>query len=474
MARIDQIVEFARAFQTTDADESVRARAKIAVLDTLASMYAGVKAEGVQPLTALAGEWGGNPQATIVTTGEKSSAPLAALINGVAARGWDLDDVHEQLTCHVNASIVPAAIATAESIGDVDAGELLAAVILGAEFTCRLAAVPKLSFSTTGMAMSYQCTVLGSALAAARLLRLDHEKTLDALGIAYARMAGNQQGYVDGAMTVRLMQGVSAEVGVAAAMMAKAGITGAGDVLEGKFGYFPVFQRGEFDPDPLTKDLGTYWEQTNISIKPLYPCCKYTHGPIDATIAAVTKAKVSWDEIQKLSVTVTNKEVYDLVCLSRERKWNPTSVVDVQFSLPFTMAFAAVRGAVDLGLLAPEVRKDADILALTQCVEAVLDVDTQGSQRGTFPMAGTVTLLSMSGKETSVPFECIKGHPSNPMSFDDVADKARACAAFGLPEWDGLETSISAIRTMSGPFASADIFPPSEAFRSAAKLRSAS
>ncbi|MEQ9328908.1 MAG: MmgE/PrpD family protein [Rhodospirillales bacterium] len=474
MARIDEIVEFSRHFEIGSVDASFRERATIAVLDTMASMYAGVTAAGVQELTSLADEWGGNPQATLVTTGRKTSVPLAALINGVAARGWDLDDVHEQFTCHVNASIVPAAMAIAEYLGDVDSEEVLASIILGAEFTCRMAASPMLSFSTTGMAMSYQCTVMGSTLTAARLLKLDHEQTLDALGIAYGRIAGNQQGYVDGAMTVRLMQGVSSDVGVSSAMMAKAGITAAGDVLEGKFGYFNVFQRGEYDPAPLTRDLGTYWEQANISIKPLYPCCKYTHGPIEATVEAVRKSGVTWGEIQKLAVTVTNKEVYDLVCLSRERKWHPTTVVDAQFSLPFTMAFAAINGNVDLSLLAPEARKDADVLALTQRVDAVLNLESQGSRRGTFPMAGTVTLQTMSGDETVVPFEFVKGHPNRPLSFDEVADKARACAAFGLPDWGGVETAIAAIRQMSGRYNSADMLPAAESFTGTGRLRSAS
>ena len=464
MTKIDQIIDFAAGFSAADMYDALRAHAKRSVLDTLASMYAGVKAEGVPGLTALVDEWGGNQQATLVTNGARSSVPMAALVNGAAARGWDLDDVHEQLTCHVNASIVPAAFAVAEYVGGVDGEKLLASIVLGAEFTCRLAAAPLLSFSVTGMPPSYQFTVLGSALTAAWLLGLDHERTLDALGIAYARLAGNHQGYVDGAMTVRLMQGVSAEVGVSAAMMASRGITAAGDILEGRFGYFPIFQRGQYDPAPLTKDLGTYWEQLNISIKPLYPCCKYTHGPIEATIEAVAKAGVPWGEIQKLSVTVTNTEVYDLVCLSRERKWQPKSVVDVQFSLPFTMAYAAVRGNVDLDLLAPEVREDADILALTQRVDAVLDVEKQGDQRGTFPMPGVVTLLTMSGDEVSVPFDRVKGHPSLPMSFDDIAEKARACAAFGLPKWDGVERAISTIRDMTGPFDFSGVLPPPAAF----------
>ena len=287
MTAIERIIEFGLTTNFEDIPANVIQSGKHAILDTLGSMYAGAKAEGVASLVDLTREWGGAPQSRLVCGGRRLPAPLAALVNGVAARGWDLDDVHEQFHCHVNASIVPAALAIADHQGGVSGRDFLAAVLVGSEFVCRLAACPKLSFSTTGMSLSYQCTFLGAALTSARLLGLDHDEARHAIGIAYARLAGNQQGYVDGAMTVRLMQGVAAEGGVVAALMASRGLTGASDSLEGRFGYFSAFQRGDYDAEPLTQDLGHHWECKNISLKPLYPCCKYTHGPIDATIESL-------------------------------------------------------------------------------------------------------------------------------------------------------------------------------------------
>jgi len=445
---IETILDFAMAARLDAMPEATVERGRRAVLDTLGAMYAGVVAEGVAPLTALAQDWGGAPQARLVSGGPRLPAPLAALANGVAARAWDLDDVHELFTCHVNASVVAAALAVADHAPDVSGAAFLEATLLGSEFVCRLAAAPQLSFSTTGMAMTYQCSYLGAALAAARLYGLDRDRTRHAIGIAYARIAGNQQGYVDGAMTVRLMQGVAAEGGVVAAQMAARGLTGAAEMLEGRFGYYNAFQRGAYDPTPLTRDLGAHWENMNVSVKPLYPCCKYTHGPIEATEAALAKAGGDWRRVARLHVTVTNREAYDLVCTERERKWRPQTVTDMQFSLPFTMAFAAVRGGVSLDLLDPASLEDADVAALTQKVEATLDVGNQGDGRGTFPMPGVVTLTRDDGFEVAQPFAAIKGHPSLPMSFDDVADKVRACAAFGLPDWAGVEGAIAAARTL--------------------------
>ena len=125
--------------------------------------------------------------------------------------------------------------------------------------------------------------------------------------------------------------------------MAERNLTGSTDVLEGRFGYYHVFHRGKYEPQDLTHELGTLWLMNEVSIKPLYPCCKFIHGPIDALLAAAGDAGIRAADIERVRVVVTNKEVHDLVCTTRESKWNPKGVTDAQFSLPYTMAAVALR-----------------------------------------------------------------------------------------------------------------------------------
>jgi len=120
----------------------------------------------------------------------------------------------------------------------------LTAIIAASEVICRMALAPRISFSSTGMSFSYHFGTFGCALGVSRLLGLKEEQARNAMGIAYALVAGNQQGFVNGALTVRLMQGISAKNGAMAALMAEKGITGSREVLEGKFGYYPVFNGG--------------------------------------------------------------------------------------------------------------------------------------------------------------------------------------------------------------------------------------
>ena len=124
------------------------------------------------------------------------------------------------------------------------------------------------------------------------------------------------------------------------------------------------------------------------------------------------------------------------------------------------MAYAAVHGDVSLDMLDPASLEDANVLAVAQRVEALLDVVEQGDGRGRFPMPGTVTLTTANGKTQSVSFEHVRGHPLNPMDFGEVAAKVRACAQFGLPSWGGVETAIETVSHLDRANSLENFLPP--------------
>ncbi len=446
MDAVENLLDMGLGTRFGDLPPEVVERTRMAVLDTLGAAVSGISGEGVAPLAAMYADWGGKAEATALPLGAMLPMPAAAMLNGLAGRAWDLDDVHEQNTCHVNVNVVPAALALAEGRGPVGGRDFLTAVAVGAEMVCRTSAASRISFSETGSSMSYQCGFYGAALASARLLGLSKDAARHALGIAHARIAGNQQGYVAGAMTVRLMQGVAVEGGLLSALMAERGVTGSTEILEGKFGYFPVYHRGKYDRNALIDGLGRTWLLMEVSIKPPYPCCKYTHGPIEATVEAMKDLGIGADGIEKITVRVTNREVHDLVCLSRERKWDPQSLTDAQFSLPFTVAYAAANGGVGVETFQPSGLANVGARALLPKVEAILDMSAQGEGRGTFPMPGIVTIRAKSGRSVDKTVTYVKGHPKNPMTFDDVAAKFRICAGLGRPDWTGADEVIEAVR----------------------------
>jgi len=443
---MEQLLDFGLGLREADLPAAVRERTRLAILDTLAATLAGHRGESVHEITGLVSDWGGAPQATLLATGARVPLPAAVLANGTMARAMDLDDVHEQNTCHVNVTTVMAALGVAEARGPVNGCDFMAAVAAGSELICRLSAAPRISFSETGQSLTYHCGTFGAALTAARLMGLDREKTRHAMGIAYARVAGNQQGFVAGAMTVRLMQGICAESGVLAALMAERGLTGSRDVLEGKFGYYSVYQRGRYERRDLVDDLGSRWLLEDVSIKPVYPCCKFTHGPIGAILEAKAASGLAPDDIAEIRFKVTSQEVHDVVCAPAARKWDPTSVTDAQFSLPFMTAWAAVHGGIGFSHLSPGSLHDAAVRRLMPRIRVDLETGAQGEGRGTFPMPGIVTLTDRQGRRHDARVEYVKGHPRNPMSFDEVAGKLRQCSAYGLPGWTGADELVALVR----------------------------
>lgn len=447
MDAIEPLLAFALNTRFEDLPPEVIERSRLAVLDTLGTMIAGTRAEGVQQLAGMYREWGGQAQATAFPGGARLPLPHAVFLNALAGRAWDLDDVHEQNTCHVNVGLVPALLACAQARGGIDGRELLAALSVSAEVICRLSSAHRISFSETGNSLTYQCSFYAAAMAAARALKLTPEQARHAQGIAHARVAGNLQGYIAGAMTVRVMQGVAAEGGVLAALMAERGVTGSLDVLEGKFGYYPIFHRGRYERSALLEGLGTdQWRMLETSFKPPYPCCKFTHGPIDAAIAAVTELDVEPDAIDSLDVTVTNREVHDLVC--EPRKWQPVTLTDAQFSLPYAVAHAAAHRGVDLDTFQPAGLADPAARRLMAKVRAHLDLGSQGEGPGTFPMPGIVSVRDRRGRTAHRRVDYVKGHPRNPMTMEDVAGKFRACAALGRPQWRGANAVIEAVKDL--------------------------
>jgi 2-methylcitrate dehydratase PrpD len=443
---IEALLRFGLETRYEDLPFAIVERAKMAVLDVLGATIAGIRGEGVAELSSLAHEWGGALQATDLTNGKPLPLPLAGLVNGVAARAWDLDDVHERNRCHVSANIVPAALAVAQARGPVSGKEFLTSIVVGTELICRLARAPLLGFSATGSSVTYQCGFYGAALTASRLMGLSLSQTRHALGIAHARVAGNQQGNIESAMTVKLMQGIAVEGGLLSALMAEKGLGGARQILEGRFGYYAVYQRGQYDRSHLVDGLGSIWHQAEISLKPESPCCRFTHAFIEAAIEARQSFRDT-ERSDQVMIEMSEADAYSLVCTPSERRWHPTTLTDAQFSLPFVMAHALVHGVVNLQSFQPDGLQDPEVAELMGRIsvslrEPKVDVNTPGDR------VDSVAIRTTAGRFVSGKVRSARGHPSNPSSFEDVLVKFKACCAFGRPAWSGADAVAEEVRRM--------------------------
>ncbi|HEX7475322.1 MAG TPA: MmgE/PrpD family protein [Dehalococcoidales bacterium] len=397
--------------------------AKKEVLDSLACALGGSNKAGVKELVDLIKEWGGRAQSTIVGYGIKCPAPDAALVNGTMIHALDYDDGHPVAQVHIGCVAVSTSFATAERQGHIDGQSLITALALGEDFLARLALAsrPHGSLIKSGWHPTPLYGYLGSAAIAAKIIGLNREKMLNAVGIAYHQCAGNSQAVNDGALTKRLGPGLAARAGITSALMAERGISGAHDILEGQYGVFNQYHGGDYSREVLLDGLGKRFEGANIGDKP-YPCCGFGHAHIDATLSLRAKYSIRPENVSRI-IAYGGEPAYS-ICIPAEVKGSPRNPVDAQFSLPWEIAVALVKGKVTPEDFTAEAIQREDFLNISGKVIGKLEPGL--SRHGVGP--GRVTIILQDGNEYSELVEHCLGSVERPMSFTDCAAKFRECA----------------------------------------------
>jgi 2-methylcitrate dehydratase PrpD len=290
---------------------------------------------------------------------------------------------------------------------------------------CRLAlaTTPGTRPVNTGWHLTTLYGFLGAAGTAARMLGLGEEEIVNALGIAYHQCCGNGQCVIDGALTKRMGPGFSVKGGITAALLAEKGVTGAKNCLEGEWGLYKLYHRGNYDAKVLIKDLGKYFEGINVAIKP-YPCCRGVHPAIDATLSLVNEHRIKAEDIQKIVLSVSEGH-YQLLCEPEDAKLKPRTPVDAQFSIPWGVATAIVRKQVTLDDFTETAIKSQEILKVTHKMSVKVDASLNRPEK----IEPTQVELTMKQgeiytKEVAEPL----GSLERPMSFGDCARKFRDCA----------------------------------------------
>jgi 2-methylcitrate dehydratase PrpD len=425
---VNAINKFVRHFTSLKYEdlpgEAVKA-AKKEVLDSLATALGGSTKAGVVELVDMVKEWGGRKQSTVIAYGIKCPAPSAAQVNATMIHALDYDDGHQAALVHTGCITLSTAFAVAERTEKVSGKELITAIALGGDFMARLGLAGRPG--KTALSSGWHPTMLlghfGAAAIAGRMIGLDEEKMINALGLAYHQAGGAGSGVADGALAKRMGPGFAAKAGITAALMAERGITGERDPLEGKTGLFNTYMSGDYGPETLTAGLGKRFEVVNIGYKP-YPCCGLIHACIDAALALKSKHDISIDRVKEI-IAYGGHSVYDL-SQPLEVKRNPRTIIDAQFSVPWVVATALVRGKVTVDDFTDEAIKRQEILNAAAKVSGKLVPEMD--RHGVGP-AGVIIKMK-DGTEYKDEVEHCLGSVERPMAFKDITKKFRECAAF--------------------------------------------
>lgn len=339
-------------------------KAEACLLDWCAVALAAVDDPIVRLMRAQAASEGGHPQARFLGSSERGSAVQAALVNGVASHLYDYDDGSSAIPGHPTVPVGSAAWALGEREG-ASGRDVLIALIAGVEVMCRLGRVLKSSHYAAGWHASGTLGAIGAAAGCAKLLRLDRQRTIWAIGLAACRTSGLKA--VFGSSAKPLQLGHAATLGLQSADLAARGFDCVSDVLEAENGFLELHAK-TFREDEIFRRLTHPLAVREVHFK-RHAACFLTHASIEGALAFRRAHNIGPDRIAKIAI-LGNPELMT-VC----GNWEPESGLAFKFSAP--MVVAAALSGVDTGALSTFSETNARDPQL-RSVAAKVSIETSG------------------------------------------------------------------------------------------------
>lgn len=424
-----ELVHFLHRIRPETLPAEVMDRARYFFLDYLSVAIRGSQEESARCVQRMIERIGAPGRASVLGTSIRTLPGFAALANGTASHGIEMDDTHGGGSIHLGTTMYSVALAIAESTPEISTESFLAAVVAGFEAAARIAMAvqPKEQYAL-GFHPTQACGVFGAAITAAKLLGLTEEQTLAAVGITGSMAAGSMEFLAEGAWTKRIHPGLAAQNGIQAALLAAEGFTGPRRILEGRDGFLHAYSRNPV-PERLTTGLGGSYEILRTAVKP-HACCRYMQGPIDAILEIIQENGLAEGDIAKIEIAILEAG-WNIVCEPRAKKYRPESVVDAQFSMPFGAAMAAIHGAAGLDQFTLEQVHSPAVARLMGKVALVRDSRIELTYPREWPARVTIQRCDGQTHEKFVRYP--KGDPENPLSWSELADKFRELAGRVLP-----------------------------------------
>lgn len=384
------------------------------VLDWLGCCLAGTREPAVRALNEVMEQMQGAGHATVIARGRRASVLDAALLNGAAGNLLDLDDVHPQLIGHPSSVLVPTLLALAEWKG-ASGREFATAYVAGYEAMVRMGLAVEPQLYDRGWHATGVLGVFGACGAAARLLRLSEDQTVAALAIAATQAAGLRELF--GTSSKCIHHGKAAMAGILSCLWAQKGVDSAQDVIGGQFGVRTLSE--PVRTDALLDGLGQRFHLAQTCYK-RHAACGSVHAAIDAVLALREQPGFRVQDIERIDA-VTHKLCVSLTAHNAEAD----TAFAAKYSLHLSLALALLEGRADLDVFTDARVNDPAVRALARRVHMTGDPTMQYIEA----MPSDITLVMKDGRQLRLRVDAPKGRPSNPMSWDDMADKFRRLAA---------------------------------------------
>ncbi len=425
----EEIILLGKAALSAEDVEQVRRL----MLDVIGVALYGSTMPWAQALVKWAGDFSGAGKAPVIGTSLKVPPQVAALVNGSASHGFELDDTHNSSMSHPGGVIIPAVLAAAAGTG-ASSAQVFSAIAAGYEAMARVGMAAN---AATVIARGYHPTALlgpfGAAAGVAVLQGFDAATLLCAWGHALSLTGGSMQfsGEPAGTTVKRLHAGYGAQHGVLAAAMARAGIAAPTRSLDGRYGMMALYG-GDTQPHELLASPQRALQIHDISMKP-YSCCRLFHAMIDA-LAEVTQGKtISHDKVKRIRIRGP-VAMFDQHMLAR-----PKSVMAAQYSLPYVVGATLAYGPTRFDAYLDKHFEDMSILGFGEKIECERDAEIEATYPG--QMGGAVEIEFTDGTTWHSKVMESQGTPAHPLSVEAIQTKGQS-----LLDSAGVKFSMEAAR----------------------------
>ena len=415
-APISQIMTTLSAYMSEAAGrklpDPVVEKTKHLILDTLAAMISGSELPPGRFAIQFARAYQGAKISTVAGSNLVCGPIEAALANGMLAHSDETDDTHPPSQSHPGCSAVPAALAVGEKFG-IDGTRFLRSVTLAYDIGPRVTAtLGKLQYMVESHRSTHSLSgTFGAAAAAGCAAGLNAQQMRWLLSYTAQQASGLASWQRDTEHVEKAFDfgGMPARNGVTAALLVQAGGTAVDDILAGADNFLQAF-KPMHDPAMLVEKLGERYEITRTNVK------KWTVGapiqaPLDALDNLIKREQFAADQVKQVVVRVAadeativdNREIPD-ICLQ-----HLMAVMLLDKNVSFKSAHELAR------------MKDPAVLRERAKVKLIHDEELERLM----PRREAVVEVTLAnGKMLSERVGAVRGTAENPMSRQDIIDKA--------------------------------------------------
>lgn len=404
----EAIAEYVTELDLSTIPQEVMEKLKLLILDTLCVGLGGSRSNEALMMKEVISCFGGKPESTVFCSNLKLPAPHAALINATMAHCLELDDTDRFTYYHPGSPVIMTALALSEEMKG-SGKRMLEGILAGYEISVRIADAVNPSHRDRGFHTTGTIGTFGAGMAAAKILGLNRNETINALGISGTQAAGLFEFLQDGSMTKRIHPGKGAWNGILAVRLAKAGMTGPATILEGTHGFLKATS-DEGNPQKLTDGLGETYRTMRIGIK-RHASCRYTHTQMDAALELKKAYDLNAGNIEKVIVQVSRH------CFGQTAKPSAETLMAAQLSTPYCVALSLAKGSAGIDDFRENLSNPA-VLSLMNKIEVV-----EHPPFGGYGRQAIVSIATKDGRLLKHQAELPKGEPEYPLSLEEVMDK---------------------------------------------------